>query len=110
MDPESHFFLSDTKITEAEKYLKEMYPCTGNRDDNFQISDSNSNPDNTKYKSKLANLADDLGKNNSIHKFHLPSFIFEKGVNYDAPLGNRFNNIKQEITCFKTKLMENEEV
>ena len=63
LDFGSYCFLSESEHTKAEKYLKEIYPCSANRYDGFENStnDNDSTTNNLKSKSKLANLATQLG-------------------------------------------------
>ena len=64
LDPGTHFYLSETQLSNAEKYLKEAYPYIGNKEDNFCKNSRNIDIDDVsanKKKSILSNLANDLG-------------------------------------------------
>ena len=67
MDPETHYFLSESQLLIAEKFLKEIYPYTGNKPDKFQIDEVNTE-EIVSNKNAISDMASDLGNISFNHK------------------------------------------
>jgi hypothetical protein len=62
LDPQTHYYLSEAQLAIAEKFLREIYPFTGNRSDNFHRNENLSEV-NQKNRNMISDVAKDLGKN-----------------------------------------------